>query len=197
MILMGDEVRRTQRGNNNAYCQDSEISWFDWTLPDRHPDVHRFVKLLIARRLMRGVEHERRRATLNEMLLHAKTAWHGVKLYRPDWSSCSHTLALGADLPGRDLTFHLILNAYWEPLDFELPVQADGKAWRRWIDTALNPPQDIVEWQTAQPVSGVIYRAAARSVVVLAYGATFANEDATNLVRRQRGHVGEPQILRP
>ena len=61
MILMGDEVRRTQRGNNNAYCQDNEISWFDWTLVEKHADVHRFVRLLIARRLLRDVEHERRR----------------------------------------------------------------------------------------------------------------------------------------
>ena len=53
MILMGDEVRRTQHGNNNAYCQDNETSWFDWTLVARHADVHRFVKLLIARRLLR------------------------------------------------------------------------------------------------------------------------------------------------
>jgi glycogen operon protein len=49
MLTMGDEVRRTQLGNNNAYCQDSEISWFDWRLLDEHADVHRFTKLLIAR----------------------------------------------------------------------------------------------------------------------------------------------------
>ena len=48
MLLMGDEVRRTQQGNNNAYCQDNEISWFDWRLLERHADVHRFVKQLIA-----------------------------------------------------------------------------------------------------------------------------------------------------
>jgi len=48
MLLMGDEVRRTQRGNNNAYCQDNEISWFDWTLLDKHPDVYRFVKRLLS-----------------------------------------------------------------------------------------------------------------------------------------------------
>ena len=59
MILMGDEVRRTQRGNNNAYCHDNEISWFDWTLVEKHADVHRFVSLLAARRLLRDIEHER------------------------------------------------------------------------------------------------------------------------------------------
>ena len=67
MILMGDEVRHTQGGNNNAYCQDNEISWFDWTLLEKHADVHRFVTLLIARRLLRDVEHERQRISLTTM----------------------------------------------------------------------------------------------------------------------------------
>ena len=51
MLLMGDEVRRTQRGNNNAYCQDNDLSWLDWTLLEQHRDLHRFVKMLIAHRL--------------------------------------------------------------------------------------------------------------------------------------------------
>ena len=50
MLLMGDEVRRTQRGNNNAYCQDNEISWFDWSLLEKHRDIHRFVRILIENR---------------------------------------------------------------------------------------------------------------------------------------------------
>src|SRR4029450_7867177 len=68
MILMGDEVRRTQRGNNNAYCQDNEISWFDWTLVKKHADLHRFVRLLNAHRRMRDVEPERQRLSLNQVL---------------------------------------------------------------------------------------------------------------------------------
>ncbi len=81
MILMGDEVRRTQHGNNNAYCQDNETSWFDWTLLAKHADVHRFVKLLIARRLLRDVEHERRRVSLNQLLREAKQslAWRKTR----------------------------------------------------------------------------------------------------------------------
>ena len=63
MILMGDEVRRTQRGNNNAYCQDNETSWFDWKLLEKHADVLRFVTLLNARRVFTDVEHERARIT--------------------------------------------------------------------------------------------------------------------------------------
>jgi isoamylase len=65
MLVMGDEVRRTQQGNNNAYCQDNETSWFDWTLTSKHADVHRFVRLLIARRLLRDVEAENHRESLN------------------------------------------------------------------------------------------------------------------------------------
>jgi glycogen operon protein len=67
------------------------------------------------------------------------------------------------------LLFHVILNAYWEPLDFELPQAGDRSqdAWRRWIDTSLDSPQDIVEWPSAPPVPGRTYRAGPRSVVVL------------------------------
>ena len=73
MILMGDEVRHTQHGNNNAYCQDNELSWFDWTLVEKHADVHRFVKLLIARRLLRDGEHERNRVSLDRRFCSRRT----------------------------------------------------------------------------------------------------------------------------
>ena len=167
MILMGDEVRRTQQGNNNAYCQDNEISWFDWALLDRHAGMLRFVQLLTARRLLRNTEYESRRVSLNQILRDARKAWHGVKLDQPDWSSYSHSLAFAADLPGHELTLHLILNAYWEPLDFELPALTEGQSWQRWIDTALQPPNEIVEWQQSPAISGQSYRAGPRSVVAL------------------------------
>ena len=102
------------------------------------------------------------------MLREAKHAWHGVKLHQPDWSACSHTIAIGGELKGEAVLVHLILNAYWEALDFELPILNDGKQnWRRWIDTALDPPHEICEWNAEQPVLGTTYRAGARSVVVL------------------------------
>ena len=169
MILMGDEVRRTQHGNNNAYCQDNETSWFDWTLLVKHADVHRFVTLLNARRLLRDVEHELQRVTLNELIRTANKAWHGVKLHQPDWRECSHSLAFTAELRKERLLVHLILNAYWEPLDFALPPVPDGgrNPWRRWIDTALDAPDDIVLWESAPPVPGQSYRTEAHSVVVL------------------------------
>jgi isoamylase len=169
MILMGDEVRRTQGGNNNAYCHDDETSWFDWGLHARHADVHRFVTLLNARRMLRDVEHERRRESLTELIRRARKAWHGVKPHQPDWSDQSHSLAFSAELRQEELCVYLILNAYWEPLDFQLPPLGDGgpETWCRWIDTALESPQDIVPWQSAPSLSSPSYRVGARSVVVL------------------------------
>jgi glycogen operon protein len=171
MFVMGDEVRRSQRGNNNAYCQDNDSSWFDWNLLREHADVLRFVKLLIERRMMRDVEHERRRTSLWQVLREAKPAWHGVKLNQPDWSTFSHSIAIGGELQVEGVLAHIILNAHWEPLDFELPLLNGGsKGWRRWIDTALDPPHEICEWHVEQAVPGTTYLAGARSVVVLIAG---------------------------
>jgi isoamylase len=168
MILMGDEARRTQAGNNNAYCQDNEISWFDWTLIEKHADVHRFVSLSNARRILRSADPEQRRISLVQLIREARKNWHGVKIGQPDWGRDSHSLALEAELRREGISAYLILNAYWEPLTFELPPVGDAAgAWRRWIDTALESPLDIVPWQTAPAVSGGAYRAAERSVVLL------------------------------
>jgi len=169
MILMGDEVRRTQSGNNNAYCHDSELAWFDWSLLEKHADVLRFVKLLIARRLLRDSEAELRRTSLHQLLAAARITWHGVKLEQPDWNDWSHSLAFGVEIEKEKLLFHMITNAFWEALEFELPAiqERSGSGWRRWIDTGLDSPLDIVEWQAAANVSGDIYRAEGRSVVVL------------------------------
>jgi len=169
MILMGDEVRRTQRGNNNAYCQDNETSWFDWALVAKHADVHRFLTLLNGRRLLREMEPEQPHVSLDQLLREAHRAWHGVKLHQPDWQESSHSLAVTAEVRHTRLLVHMILNAYREPLDFELPSigAEDPGPWRRWIDTALDSPNDIVPWPATRPVHSSTYRAQARSVVVL------------------------------
>jgi glycogen operon protein len=193
MIVMGDEVRRSQRGNNNAYCQDSATSWFDWNLLTKHADVLRFVTLLNQRRVLRDVEHEQWRVSLREFLRISKHAWHGVKLNQPDWSHGSHSLAVGAELANEGLLLHVIMNAYWEALDFELPVLAAGKdEWRRWIDTALDPPDEICEWNAAIPFTGRTYRAGPRSVVVLIAGNAVNGGGSANLFIRsgQSGPVG-------
>ncbi|HTW80669.1 MAG TPA: glycogen debranching protein GlgX [Terracidiphilus sp.] len=171
MFLMGDEVRRSQRGNNNAYCQDNDTGWFDWSLLSRHADVLRFVKLLIRRRVIRDVEHERRRVSLSQVLHESKYAWHGVKLNHPDWSPFSHSVALSGELKNEGIFAHIIFNAYWEPLEFELPVLRNGAdRWMRWIDTALDPPREICDWNAEEPVLSATYRVGARSVVVLVAG---------------------------
>jgi glycogen operon protein len=171
MLLMGDEVRRTQQGNNNAYCQDGDISWFDWRLLERHADIRRFVKALNAFRQRRDVVAEGSTLSLNQLLRRAKIQWHGVTLDRPDWSEHSHSLAFTLEsLLGRFL-LHGILNAYWEPLTFQLPPPAaEGRRWRRCIDTALPSPDDIWLWDQAPVVSGTSYVVQPRSVVVLALG---------------------------
>jgi glycogen operon protein len=175
MFLMGDEARHTQYGNNNAYCQDNETSWFDWTLLAKHADVHRFVTLLNTRRLLRDLETDGQRVSLCQLLRRANVVWHGVKLSQPDWGEFSHSVAFTMEIRREKMLFHMILNAYWEALDFELPQvkNTSETAWRRWIDTALDSPHDILSWETAESVPGYSYRAEARSVVMFFAGISF------------------------
>ena len=171
MLLMGDEVRRTQQGNNNAYCQNNEISWLDWTLLDRHADIYRFCKQLIALRLNRELSSERLDMTLNQLLSKQPLQWHGVKLNAPDWGDGSHTLAVTVRVPGGRFILHLIANAYWEPLQFEIPATGEGyEPWQRIIDTFLDSPDDICGWDVAPEIEDSTYLVHARSVVLLVSG---------------------------
>ena len=168
MLLMGDEVRRTQRGNNNGYCQDSDISWFDWSLLEQHADIHRFVRSLNAFRQHRDVVKDDITMTLNELLNRARIDWHGVRLNQPDWSEHSHSLAFTLQSLHARYLLHGMLNAYWEPLTFELPpVPIGHQPWQRCLDTALTSPDDISQWGNAPCVRQAIYVVAPRSVVAL------------------------------
>jgi isoamylase len=168
MIGMGDEVRRTQRGNSNAYCQDNEISWFDWSLLEQHADLHRFVKLLAAHRVGQDCEAERLRLSLNEFLRRRKIQWHGIKPGQPDWSESSHSLALATDASDQEPCYYAIFNAYREPLAFELPPPGRNRGpWRRWIDTSLEAPNDIAEIAEPPELRNPVYRIDAHSVAVL------------------------------
>jgi glycogen operon protein len=142
----------------------------------KHADVHRFVKLLTARRTLRDSGAERQQMTLVQLIREGIKGWHGVKLDQPDWSDHSHSIALSAELTKEALLVHFIFNAYWEPLDFDLPTIGLGKrgAWRRWIDTFQEPPEDIVAWREAPTIPECTYRAGPRSVVVL--WASFGDE---------------------
>jgi isoamylase len=169
MILMGDEMRRTQHGNNNAYCRDDERVWLDWTLLEKHADIHRFVKELIAFRQRRDVVTADRTLSLNELLERAKIEWHGVKLNQPDWGEHSHTLAFTLQSLNGKVLLHGILNAYSEPLTFELPPVLEGeRPWRRCIDTALPAPDDFRQMKSAPEFTAREYPVQPRSIVVLA-----------------------------
>ena len=167
MILMGDECRRSQGGNNNPYCLDDETNWFDWSLPQKHTELIRFFQLLAERRLLRYSGHEEQRVSLNHLIRDAEKAWHGVRLNQPDWSDNTRCLAFSAKLRQEGRLFHFIFNAHWEAQEFDLPPTDVGTPWRRWIDTAQPSPHDITPWREAVLHDGLLYHAAARSVVVL------------------------------
>lgn len=168
MITMGDEVRRTQLGNNNPYCQDNETSWFDWSLTAKYGDIHRFVRGLIDVRLELDMTRVMHGLPLKEFLNQSLVEFHGVRLNQPDWRPNSHTLALTVRSVIRTRMVHAILNSWDEPLDFELPPIADpAMPWRRVVDSALDPPDDIADLTSAPTLPGAIYRAEAHSVVLL------------------------------
>lgn len=168
MILMGDEVRHTQWGNNNAYCQNNEISWFDWRRLKSHADIHRFTKELIKARGMHS-DTVMEELTLSQLLGQARLEWHGVRLGTPDWSHESHSIALTAWSITRRVVFHYLVNAYWEPLNFSLPSPArlPGGTWHRWIDTSLESPEDIAPWDAMPTYADDHYLLPERSLVVL------------------------------
>ena len=179
MISMGDEVRRTQYGNNNAYCQDNEISWMDWSLVELHPDLGRFVQLLIQRRLLRDLGPEQERKSLHELIRSAVKSWHGVKLGEPDWSDNSRSVAISVELENESMSVYWLLNAWCEPLTCELPhidFITQGP-WRRWIDTGLDMPRDIVDWRLAEPITGNFYHLGPQSTAVLISGRFLSHYD--------------------
>ena len=173
MFVAGDEVRRTQGGNNNAYCQDNEINWFDWTLLDKHNDVFQFFKRMIAFRrncptLLRNGFFT---GAVNQRGL-ADISWHGCRLYSPGWndpSSCLLAFTMGGFMEAPsdlDVDIHVMLNMDWQDLDFDIPAVKDRK-WYRLVDTYLPSPEDIVTPYEASLISGTTYHVHNRSVVVL------------------------------
>ncbi len=173
MILAGDEVGRSQLGNNNAYCQDNEISWIDWNLLETNANLLRFFRLLIRLRRDHPVL---RRGTFSPLAdsRAPRVEWHGVRLHAPDWSYESRSLAmhLHGRPDDRQEHLYLIANAHWEPHEFELPV-LPGWEWIRAIDTSRDAPFDISDPNQPETLPGRMadplhYLAQPRSVVVLA-----------------------------
>jgi glycogen operon protein len=170
MIIAGDEFGRTQHGNNNAYCQDNELAWIDWTLLERNSDLYRFFQKLIkfrhAHRPLRRREYSNAGADTRDL---PAFSWHGCRLNDPGWNDPeARALACTVAAPDEgDSDLHLIFNACWKELDFELP-ELSGRSWRIVIDTAqCYARYGIVDTEDAEPIYAATVRAAPRSCVVL------------------------------
>ncbi|MFL5310521.1 MAG: glycogen debranching protein [Myxococcales bacterium] len=162
MIRAGDEFLHTQRGNNNPYNQDNEISWLDWDLAAANADVLRFVKRMIAFRKAHP-------ALRPGLFWRDSVSWHGVSA-EPDLGRESHTIAFhvrpARHLPAGSREVYVMINAYSSDLPFGI-FAPGGAAWRRAIDTSLPSPQDIAEPGAVLPIVGDIYVVPSRSIAVL------------------------------
>jgi glycogen operon protein len=168
MLLAGDEVRNTQHGNNNAYCQDNQIGWFNWNGPQKHADLHRFWRRMIEFRKKYAAVRTNSFFTgeVNKRGLKDVT-WHGTKLYSPGWYD-SQARALGFTLAGFDLDpdIHVMMNMHWETLDMDIPVIA-GRRWFRVVDTSMPSPSDIADPGMEVACTDQSYRVNSRSIVVV------------------------------
>jgi isoamylase len=153
MILMGDEMARSQQGNNNAYCHDNALSWMDWTLLKSNADLWRFFKHCIGFRKahvsLRNRTHLRNQDYVGSG--YPDISWHGVRAWQPDWSGASRILAFM--LCGKhanngktpDDYIYVTMNMHWESHPFDLPVLPQGLQWHVFANTMALPPEDIWE----------------------------------------------------
>ena len=172
MILGGDEMLRSQGGNNNAWCQDNPTSWVDWTLLEANAGFHRFVRELISLRLR---HHVLRRRTFfaGPASPTPDIVWHGVTPCRPDWGPESRAIAFALD--GRrsdrdevDRDLYVAMNAASTPITFRVPASPSGRPWRRAVDTALASPEDAVGLDQGPRVDVMHpYELAPRSMILL------------------------------
>ncbi|NEQ43029.1 MAG: glycogen debranching protein GlgX [Leptolyngbya sp. SIOISBB] len=168
MMVMGDEICRTQQGNNNTYCQDNELNWLDWSLVEKHRDMFRFWKTAIARRrhFKELVRPRYFTGAVNERGV-ADITWHGPQLNQPGWNDPeSRTLAFTLGGFDGDPDVHIMINMHWDSVEFQLPDIA-GCRWYRSVDTALPSPHDITLVGQEEPVEVSSYLLTARSIVIL------------------------------
>jgi glycogen operon protein len=178
MFVAGDEVRRTQYGNNNAYCQDNEVSWFDWRLVQQYQGMQRFFRQMIAFRKSHASLH--RKSFFDGKQVNERgfpdITWHGCLLHHPGWFD-HNSRVLAFTIGGfvfedmqDDTDIHIMLNMDEQALDFEIP-RLTSRRWYRVVDTALPSPDDIAE-DLANPGEGAsvadnVYHVTSHSVVVL------------------------------
>ena len=167
MMLAGDELGRTQHGNNNAYCQDNEIGWMDWQRNRDSGDLLRFFQQLIHIRKehpnLRRASYDRAHGAASPLI-----TWHGTRLNQPDWSAGSRSLGMHLHSNPADFDMYLIANSYWDSLSFELPGTRSGREWHRAMDTSLVSPEDILPIGKEEILQNQkIYTVGERSVVLL------------------------------
>ncbi|MGZ8163512.1 MAG: glycogen debranching protein GlgX [Methylobacter sp.] len=169
MLLAGDEFLNTQYGNNNAYCQDNELTWLDWNVAAQNADMLHFVQQMIA--LRKRHPSIMRRRFLTGKVIEGKNitdiSWHGSQLNNPQWDD-SDTRILAFTLAGwesHEPDLHIVMNMSDENATVELPV-ISGKKWCLALDTSLPPPQDILSPQDQKPVNNPIYLVNNKTVVV-------------------------------
>ena len=139
MVLGGDEFRRTQLGNNNAYCQDNEVSWFDWSLLEKHKEIHRFTRGMAAFRRAHPVLR-------NETFYSdADIKWFAPNGAAPDWTDSRQKSFACLILGHTESNLFLLFNADNRPVDFSIPALPEGKFWRLAVDTSRSAPDDLFE----------------------------------------------------
>jgi isoamylase len=181
MLTAGDEFARTQRGNNNAYCQDNEISWVDWTLAEANLPQVRFVQSLTALRRRYPILRRNRflSTVLNEAIGVKEVAWinvNGAEMREEDWNGGAQCFGMlldgraqasGIKQRGQDATMLLIVNAFHGEVEFTLPAAGDERAAARWsllLDTQFSQPAHTADNEYA---AGDTYTVTARSLLLL------------------------------
>jgi len=172
MFVAGDEFGRTQQGNNNAYCHDNAISWLDWRFLERHGDLFRFVKALIAFRRAHPVLRRTEFLHGEGTPAHPQpdVTWHGVRLCEPDWGQTSRALAMhlaGVHAPQPDCDVYLAANAWDHALEFEVPPPPPDRHWVRVVDTERQSPDDVADDGHEPDAPGRLIRVGPYSCVVL------------------------------
>ena len=166
MLLMGDEVLRTQKGNNNAYCQDNEVGWFDWDLVTRNSGLLSFVKGLISFTQKYEIFKIEELLATTEDIDEPHIAWHGVELNKPDWSKNSKSLAFSLFHPEANEVIHVMVNAYWKSLKFQIPV-LKRKQWHKVVDTSASSPNDFANVGEGEIVNRKFMNVMDRSIIIL------------------------------
>jgi glycogen operon protein len=162
MLLGGDEVRRSQRGNNNAYCQDNEVSWFDWTLGERHKEIQRFTRGIIA---FRGAH-----PVLRKEVFYTETdiRWFAPNGATPNWTDERQKSFACLILGQTEPDLFLMFNASTRSVDFAIPALPASKVWRLAVDTSRSAPHDLFEAGKEPSMQGQIsFRVEPRSSAIL------------------------------